>query len=57
MPRRAVYAGTLAHTAAMTQTLSAELEGTGVRLQVVCPGVVATEFHTSRAWTCRPCRG
>lgn len=46
MPRRAVYAGTLAHTVAMSQTLSAELEGTGVTVQVVCPGVVATEFHT-----------
>ena len=30
----------------MSQILSAELEGTGVRVQVVCPGVVATEFHT-----------
>lgn len=46
MPRRAVYAGTLAHSVAMTQTLSAELEGTGIQVQVVCPGVVATEFHT-----------
>jgi short-subunit dehydrogenase len=46
MPRRAVYAGTLAHTVAMSQTLSAELEDTGLRVQVVCPGVVATEFHT-----------
>jgi short-subunit dehydrogenase len=46
MPRRAVYCGTLAHTVAMSQTLSAELEGTGVRVLVVCPGVVATEFHT-----------
>jgi len=46
LPRRAVYAGTLACTVAMTQTLSAELEGTGVRVHVVCPGVVATEFHT-----------
>lgn len=45
MPRRAVYAGTLAHLVAMSQTLSAELEGTGVTVQVVCPGVVATEFH------------
>jgi short-subunit dehydrogenase len=44
-PRRAVYAGTLAHTVAMTQTLHAELEGTGVTAHVVCPGVVATEFH------------
>jgi short-subunit dehydrogenase len=45
MPRRAVYAGTLAHLVAMSQTLHAELEGTGVRVQVLCPGVVATEFH------------
>jgi short-subunit dehydrogenase len=48
MPRRAVYAGTLAHTVAMSQTLSAELEGTGIQVQVVCPGVVATEFHTAQ---------
>lgn len=46
MPRRAVYAGGLAFAVAMSQTLSAELEGTGVRVQVLCPGVVATEFHT-----------
>lgn len=46
LPRRAVYTGTLASTVAMSQTLSAELDGTGVRVQVVCPGVVATEFHT-----------
>ena len=45
LPRRAVYAGTLAYLVAMSQTLGAELEGTGVTVQVVCPGVVATEFH------------
>jgi uncharacterized protein len=45
MPRRAVYAGTLAHTVAMTQALHAELEDTGIAVQVVCPGVVATGFH------------
>lgn len=43
---RAVYTGTLAHTVAMTQALHAELDGTGVRAHVVCPGLVATEFHT-----------
>jgi len=47
MPRRAVYAGTLAYLVAMTQTLAAEVEGTGVKVAVVCPGVVATEFHSS----------
>ncbi|MEU5261498.1 SDR family NAD(P)-dependent oxidoreductase [Amycolatopsis sp. NPDC021455] len=45
MPRRAVYAGSLAFLVALSQTLSAELAGTGVRVQVLCPGVVATEFH------------
>ncbi|MEV6824207.1 SDR family NAD(P)-dependent oxidoreductase [Amycolatopsis sp. NPDC051102] len=45
MPRRAVYAGSLAYLVALSQILSAELEGTGVRVQVLCPGVVATEFH------------
>ncbi|WP_037854976.1 SDR family NAD(P)-dependent oxidoreductase [Streptomyces sp. NRRL S-340] len=45
MPRRAVYAGTLAHLVTMSQVLHAELSGTGVRVQVLCPGVVATEFH------------
>lgn len=45
MPRRAVYAGGLAFAVAMSQVLSAELEGTGVQVQVLCPGVVATEFH------------
>ncbi|MFF0340421.1 SDR family NAD(P)-dependent oxidoreductase [Kribbella sp. NPDC004875] len=46
MPRRAVYAGALANLLAFSQTLSAELEGTGVRVQALLPGVVATEFHT-----------
>ncbi|MFC3744419.1 SDR family NAD(P)-dependent oxidoreductase [Paractinoplanes deccanensis] len=43
--QRAVYTGTLAYTVAMTQTLHAELADTGVRVHVVCPGIVATEFH------------
>ncbi len=43
--RRAVYASTLAHLVAFSQTLHEELKGQGVRVQVVCPGVVATEFH------------
>ncbi len=45
LPRRAVYAGTLAHLVAMTQVLHEELKPDGLRLQVLCPGVVATEFH------------
>jgi short-subunit dehydrogenase len=45
LPRRAVYAGSLAYLVALSQTLNAELDGTGVQVQVLCPGVVATEFH------------
>jgi hypothetical protein len=45
MPRRAVYGGSLTYLVALSQILSAELEGTGAPVQVVCPGVVATEFH------------
>ncbi len=43
--RRAVYTGTLAHLVAMTQALHEELAPAGLKLQVLCPGVVATEFH------------
>jgi len=43
--QRAVYVGTLAGTVALSQTLHAELEGSGVSVHVVCPGIVATEFH------------
>jgi len=42
---RAVYAGTLAHLVTMTQVLHEELKSEGVKVQVVCPGIVATEFH------------
>jgi short-subunit dehydrogenase len=43
--RRAVYTGTLAHIVALSQTLHEELKGHGLRIQALCPGVVATEFH------------
>jgi uncharacterized protein len=45
LPRRALYAGALAHLVAMTQVLHEELKSEGLRIQVLCPGVVATEFH------------
>ncbi|ALE85285.1 short-chain dehydrogenase [Pseudonocardia sp. HH130629-09] len=45
-PPRSVYGGALAHLVAFSQLLATEVEGTGVRVQVLCPGVVATEFHT-----------
>lgn len=43
--RRAVYTGTLAHIVALSQTLHEELKSQGMRVQALCPGVVATEFH------------
>lgn len=43
--QRAVYAGALAGMVAQSQTLNAELDGTGVTAHAVCPGIVATEFH------------
>ena len=45
LPKRAVYAGAKAYINAFTETLSHELEGTGVRVQALCPGIVRTEFH------------
>src|SRR5450432_3001191 len=46
LPARAIYAGTKAFMVAFTQVLAAELAGTGLKLQVVCPGIVVSEFHT-----------
>lgn len=46
LPQRAVYAATKAFLVTFTEILSAELAGTGVRVQVVCPGVVRSEFHS-----------
>src|SRR5262245_16409075 len=46
LPKRAVYVGANAYITAFTQLLHSELDGTGVQVQVLCPGVVATEFHT-----------
>ena len=46
LPQRAVYAATKAFLFTFIRLLALELRDTGVRLQVVCPGVVKTEFHT-----------
>jgi uncharacterized protein len=43
--RRAVYTATLAHIVALSQVLHEELSPHGLRVQALCPGVVATEFH------------
>ncbi len=46
LPKRATYAGVNAYINAFTELLQSELDGTGVQMQALCPGVVATEFHT-----------
>lgn len=45
LPHRVVYAAAKAYLVAFAQTLQHELEGTGVQVQVLCPGLVRTEFH------------
>lgn len=43
--RRAVYTAALAFTLALSQVMHEELRSQGLRVQALCPGVVATEFH------------
>jgi short-subunit dehydrogenase len=44
---RATYAASKAYINALTEQLAFELEGTGVKVQSLCPGVIRTEFHDS----------
>jgi short-subunit dehydrogenase len=46
LPKRATYAAANAYINTFSQLLQSELEGTGVQVQALCPGVVATEFHS-----------
>ncbi|HEV3312029.1 MAG TPA: SDR family oxidoreductase [Chloroflexota bacterium] len=46
MPLRAVYASSKAFLVTFTQILASELKNTSIRVQVVCPGVVRSEFHS-----------
>lgn len=45
LPYRATYAGTKGYVVTFTRTLAAELGDGPVQLQVLCPGLTATEFH------------
>ncbi|GAA1789987.1 SDR family NAD(P)-dependent oxidoreductase [Planosporangium flavigriseum] len=46
LPWRATYAGTKGYVVTFTRTLAAELgDDSPVQLQVLCPGLTATEFH------------
>ena len=44
-PERATYSATKAFLITFTERLSAELGGTGVQVQVLCPALTRTEFH------------
>ena len=45
MPFFSAYVGTKHHVTAMTESLRAEVAGSGVRVVQLCPGPVATEFE------------
>ena len=43
-PKTVTYSGTKAFLVAFTESLRMELEGTGVQIQVVCPGLTKTDM-------------
>jgi short-subunit dehydrogenase len=45
LPSRATYAASKGFMVTFSRTLAAELAGSGVHVQVLCPGYTATEFH------------
>jgi len=45
-PYYSVYSATKSFVLAFTETISAELQGTGVTVTALCPGTVETPFHT-----------
>ena len=45
LPKRATYAASKAYINTFTQILANELNGTGVQVQALCPGLVKSEFH------------
>ncbi|MVN88696.1 SDR family NAD(P)-dependent oxidoreductase [Deinococcus sp. HMF7620] len=47
---RVTYVATLAHLIALSQAMHQELSPQGLQVQVLCPGVVATEFHTRQGF-------
>lgn len=56
-PGSATYCATKAYLINFTETLHLELQGTGIRMQALCPGFTLTDFHkklgydtTSRAF-------
>jgi hypothetical protein len=45
VPFLATYAATKAFLLSLTEALATELEGTGVKVQALCPGNIPTEFQ------------
>jgi uncharacterized protein len=49
LPKRVVYAATKSFLVTFSQALAAEVSDRGIQVQVVCPGVVRSEFHSRQA--------
>ncbi len=47
-PYYSVYSATKSFVLAFTETIAAELQGTGVTVTTLCPGTVETAFHTDK---------
>jgi short-subunit dehydrogenase len=45
IPSHATYSATKAYLIFFSKALQAELKGTGVQIQALCPGFTRTEFH------------
>jgi short-subunit dehydrogenase len=48
LPYYAIYSSTKSFVLAFSETIAAELEGTGVVVTALCPGAVETPFHTPK---------
>jgi short-subunit dehydrogenase len=48
LPGDAVYSATKAYLVSFSRTLHQELQGTGVRVQALCPGLTRTELHSAQ---------
>ena len=56
VPQQAVYAATKAFMLSFSESLAAELGGTGVSVTVLCPGITATAFRARAGMGERPSR-
>lgn len=46
LPYYSIYSATKCFVLAFTETIAAEMQGTGVTVSALCPGTVETPFHT-----------